>query len=124
MAFELDEDIVRTRIRQAAEHSLAVCKNLNVKIFTLPKIECLNENSISLAFTSCDFSHNDNVTGGLVFQEFSDEVTIAGFNFVSYFTFGPAQLTLEKMTQVPLACGIKFPINSSVKLYNRPAQNF
>ena len=110
----MDEYIVRTRIRQAAEHSLAVCKNLNVKNFTLPKIECLNENSISLAFTSCDFSHNDNMTGGLVFQEFSDEVAIAGFNFVSYFTFGPAQLTLQKMTQVPLACGIKFPINSSV----------
>ena len=90
VAFELDEDIMRTRIRQAAEHSSAVCKNLNLKIFVLPKIKCLNENSISLAFTSCDFSHNDNMTGGLVFQEFSDEVTITGFNFVSYFTFGPA----------------------------------
>ena len=110
----MDEDIVRTRIRQAAEHSLAVCKNLNVKIFVLLKIKCLNENSISLAFTSCDFSHNDNVTGGLVFQEFSDEVAIAGFIFVTYFTFGPAQLALEKMTQVPLACGIKLPINRSV----------
>ena len=110
----MDEYIVRTRIRQAAEHSSAVCKNLNLKIFVLPKIKSLNKNSISLAFTSRDFSHNDNMTGGLVFQEFSDEVTIAGFIFVTYFTFGPPQLTLEKMTQVPLACGIKFPINSSV----------